>query len=84
MGFYKDKMIEEEGRDYYLPDNNKFLCANHYDDIYLNTAQNNMAHLLDCAVSRHGMDLETFNSLCKCFAADNTPSSMGKRPLTSK
>lgn len=35
MGFYKDKMIEEEGRDYYLPDNNKYLCANHYDDIYL-------------------------------------------------
>ena len=35
MGFHKNKMIEDEGRDYYLPDNNKFLCANHYDDIYL-------------------------------------------------
>ena len=35
MGQIKEIMIEAENRGYYLPDENKLLCANHYDDIYL-------------------------------------------------
>lgn len=49
MGHIKDMMIEAESRGYYLPDENRFLCVNHFDDIYLKDFVRSHSHKGVCS-----------------------------------
>lgn len=49
MGWAKDMMMEAEDRGYYLPDQDKFLCSKHYDDLYLKEFINTHSHRGQCS-----------------------------------
>lgn len=57
MGFFKEKEIEDFSRGYSLPDENKCLCARHYNDVYLRRYVKKNSHKGVCSYCNKKTDV---------------------------